>query len=42
MELGFLGVLPHIMFAAGLVTGAVLFVGQLRALRRHWIASAVP
>lgn len=40
LDLAFLGKLPHAVFGAGLVAGTVLFVGQLRALRRHWIASA--
>lgn len=36
MDLHFLGVLPHIMFGAGLVAWIILFTGQLRALYRHW------
>jgi len=36
MELGFLGRLPHAVFVLGLAAWAIVFVGQLRALRRHW------
>lgn len=39
MSLDFLGLLPHVMFGIGLAAWAILFVGQLRALRRHWRAS---
>ncbi|TAN13991.1 MAG: C4-dicarboxylate ABC transporter [Burkholderiaceae bacterium] len=39
MGLDFLGLLPQLMFGIGLVTWVVLFIGQLRALRRHWVAS---
>jgi hypothetical protein len=39
MSLDFLGLLPHLMFGIGLVAWVILFVGQLRALRRHWAAS---
>ncbi|HMM56324.1 MAG TPA: tellurite resistance/C4-dicarboxylate transporter family protein [Rudaea sp.] len=35
MDLGFLGWLPHFMFGAGLLAWVLLFVGQLRALRRE-------
>ncbi|WP_426663931.1 tellurite resistance/C4-dicarboxylate transporter family protein [Rhodanobacter aciditrophus] len=40
MDLGFLGLLPHAMFAVGLLAWLLLFVGQLRALPRHWRATA--
>src|SRR3546814_10313475 len=40
MDLGFLGLLPHVAFIAGLAAWALLFIGQLRALRRHWSAAA--
>ena len=36
MSLDFLGLLPHVMFGIGLAAWAILFVGQLRALRRQW------
>ena len=36
MELPFLGLLPHFMFAFGCAAWLVLFIGQLRALRRDW------
>ena len=39
MSLDFLGLLPHVMFGIGLVAWVLLFIGQLRALRRHWAAS---
>jgi hypothetical protein len=42
MNLGFLGLLPHVMFGIGLAAWTILFIGQLRALRRHWQASAAP
>lgn len=40
LNLGFLGKLPHAMFGLGMLAWVVLIVGQLRALRRHWSASA--
>ncbi len=40
MDLPFLGLLPHVMFGAGLAAWVILFVGQLRALRREWGDSA--
>ncbi|HST26858.1 MAG TPA: tellurite resistance/C4-dicarboxylate transporter family protein [Rudaea sp.] len=42
MNLDFLGLLPHLMFGIGLAAWTILFIGQLRALRRHWRASAAP
>ncbi len=42
MSLDFLGLLPHVMFGIGLAAWAILCIGQLRALRRHWQASAAP
>jgi tellurite resistance protein TehA-like permease len=42
MSLDFLGLLPHLMFGIGLAAWTILFIGQLRALRRHWQASAAP
>ncbi|MBS0212547.1 MAG: tellurite resistance/C4-dicarboxylate transporter family protein [Proteobacteria bacterium] len=36
MDLGFLGLLPHIMFGGALVAWATLFAGQLHSLHRHW------
>jgi tellurite resistance protein TehA-like permease len=42
MDLGFLGWLPHFMFGAGMLAWVLLFVGQVRALRRNWIASSQP
>ncbi len=36
MELPFLGLLPHGMFAVGCVAWIILFSGQLRALWRDW------
>jgi tellurite resistance protein TehA-like permease len=36
MDLPFLGLLPHLMFAAGCAAWLLLFAGQLRALRRDW------
>src|SRR3546814_2382116 len=41
MDLGFLGLLPHVAFIAGLAAWALLFIGQLRALRRHWSAAEI-
>ncbi|MBS0570500.1 MAG: tellurite resistance/C4-dicarboxylate transporter family protein [Proteobacteria bacterium] len=38
LDLGFLGLLPHVVFGAGLAAWGLLFVGQLRALRRYWFA----
>jgi tellurite resistance protein TehA-like permease len=40
MELPFLGLLPHFMFAAGCAAWVLLFAGQLRALHRDWRAYA--
>lgn len=40
MELPFLGLLPHFMFAIGCAAWLVLFTGQLRALGRDWRAYA--
>jgi tellurite resistance protein TehA-like permease len=40
MNLPFLGLLPHLMFAAGCAAWLILFSGQLRALRRDWRAYA--
>jgi tellurite resistance protein TehA-like permease len=40
MDLPFLGLLPHFMFAAGCAAWLLLFAGQLRALRRDWRAYA--
>jgi tellurite resistance protein TehA-like permease len=40
MDLPFLGLLPHCMFAAGCAAWLLLFAGQLRALRRDWRAYA--
>jgi hypothetical protein len=40
MELPFLGLLPHFMFAAGCAAWLLLFAGQLRALHRDWRAYA--
>ena len=40
MQIDFLGVLPAIFLVLGLLAWFVLFIGQLRSLRRHWIASA--
>lgn len=39
MQLPFLGKLPQVMFTVGLTAWGLLFIGQLRALRRHWLAS---
>ncbi|MDE1884340.1 MAG: tellurite resistance/C4-dicarboxylate transporter family protein [Xanthomonadaceae bacterium] len=39
MNLDFLGRLPQLMFGIGLAAWTILFIGQLRALRRHWRAS---
>ena len=36
LQLPFLGRLPHVAFAIGMTAWTLLFVGQLRALRRHW------
>jgi tellurite resistance protein TehA-like permease len=38
LQLPFLGRLPHAAFAVGMTAWTLLFVGQLRALRRHWRA----
>ncbi|QNN46283.1 tellurite resistance/C4-dicarboxylate transporter family protein [Thermomonas brevis] len=38
LQLPFLGRLPHAAFAVGMAAWTLLFVGQLRALRRHWRA----
>ena len=40
LDLPFLGKLPQAMFALGMTAWTLLFIGQLRALRRHWSASA--
>jgi tellurite resistance protein TehA-like permease len=40
MDLPFLGLLPHFMFAVGGAAWLILFTGQLRALRRDWGAYA--
>lgn len=40
LQLPFLGKLPHVMFAIGMVAWTLLFAGQLRALRRQWRAPA--
>jgi tellurite resistance protein TehA-like permease len=40
MDLPFLGLLPHFMFAVGCAAWLLLFAGQLRALRRDWRAYA--
>src|SRR3546814_11541912 len=40
MALGFLGLLPHVAFLAGLAAWALLFIAPLRALRRPWSAAA--
>ncbi len=40
LQLPFLGRLPHAMFALGMAAWTLLFVGQLRALRRRWRTSA--
>ena len=42
MSLDFLGLLPHVMFGIGLAAWTILFVGQLRALRRQWRAPGAP
>ena len=39
LSLPFLGKLPHLMFALGITAWTLLFIGQLRALRRHWSSS---
>ena len=40
MNLPFLGLLPHFMFATGCAAWLILFIGQVRALRRDWRAYA--
>jgi len=40
MDLGFLGLLPHVIFGVGLAAWGLLFIGQLRALPRSWRAAA--
>ncbi|MBX3690457.1 tellurite resistance/C4-dicarboxylate transporter family protein [Dokdonella sp.] len=42
LSLPFLGKLPHLMFALGIAAWTLLFVGQLRSLRRHWLATHPP
>ncbi|MBN8715813.1 MAG: tellurite resistance/C4-dicarboxylate transporter family protein [Pseudomonadota bacterium] len=39
LQLPFLGRLPHAAFTVGMAAWALLFVGQLRALRRQWRAA---
>ncbi|MBS0193926.1 MAG: tellurite resistance/C4-dicarboxylate transporter family protein [Proteobacteria bacterium] len=36
MDLGFLGLLPQVMFGGALLAWTALFAGQLHALHRHW------
>ncbi|MBV6423112.1 MAG: hypothetical protein NAOJABEB_00902 [Steroidobacteraceae bacterium] len=36
LDLHFLGVLPHVVFGAGLAAWGILFIGQLRALHSQW------
>lgn len=38
MELDFLGFLPRFMFVVGCSAWLLLFTGQLRSLRRNWVA----
>jgi tellurite resistance protein TehA-like permease len=38
MELGFLAPLPPLFLYAGLLGWLVVFTGQVRAVRRHWLA----
>ncbi|TAL74985.1 MAG: C4-dicarboxylate ABC transporter [Rhodanobacter sp.] len=40
MDLGFLGLLPHVVFGIGLLAWLLLLVGQVRTLHRHWCAHA--
>jgi len=40
MQIEFLDVLPKIFLALGLLAWSVLFIGQIRSLRQHWIASS--
>jgi tellurite resistance protein TehA-like permease len=40
MDLGFLGLLPQVVFGVGLAAWGLLFIGQLRALPRSWRAAA--
>ncbi|HET7562493.1 MAG TPA: tellurite resistance/C4-dicarboxylate transporter family protein [Rhodanobacteraceae bacterium] len=39
LHLNFLGYLPDFMFGVGCLAWTVLFIGQLRALGRNWLAS---
>jgi tellurite resistance protein TehA-like permease len=40
MQIDFLGVLPRVFLALGLLAWLIVFVGQMRSLRRLWIISA--